>query len=93
MISVRISKEMENMLNEYSRFEKKSKSELIKIALSEYFKNRKNDLTPYFLGKDLFGKYGSGNTDSSIEYKKRIKDQINAKISNRRRSSDRSVRS
>ena len=58
-----------------------TKSEIIKIALQKYFETYYNDLSPYELGKDVFGKYGSGQSDNSKNYKLKMKEKINAKFS------------
>jgi len=39
-------------------------------------------MKPYLLGKDLFGRYGSGKGDLSKTYKTKLKDKIGEKISN-----------
>lgn len=36
-------------------------------------------LTPYQLGKDLFGKYGSGKGNLSQDYKKILKEKLRGK--------------
>ena len=79
MTSLRLSPEMENKLNAVSSAENLSKSEIIKRALTAYFSEYDNTLSPYELGRDLFGKYGSGENDLSVTYKKRLKKKLREK--------------
>ncbi len=39
-------------------------------------KKKNSALTPYQLGKDFFGKYGSGKGNLSQEYKKILKEKL-----------------
>ncbi len=80
MTTIRLSNEIENILKNIAKNEHKSKSEIIKLALLKYFENNDN-LSPYNLGKDVFGKYGSGKKDNSQNYKKKLKGKIGAKFS------------
>jgi hypothetical protein len=81
MTSIRLPSDIEKKLNQVSRAERITKSELIKIALKRYFDYYFNKTTPFELGRDLFGKYGSGNGGLSKNYKKILKEKINAKFS------------
>ena len=81
MVSVRLYEEYNQKLDKISEIENKSKSEIIKIALYQYFKNYENDKSPYELGKDLFGKRGSEKGNLSKDYKKILKEKINEKYS------------
>ena len=76
MTTVRLDQEMEQILEKYSVIQGKSKSELIKLALTDYFKKYNISDNPYETGKDLFGKYGSGESDTSSTYKKKIKENV-----------------
>ncbi|MBN2443959.1 MAG: CopG family transcriptional regulator [Spirochaetales bacterium] len=79
MTTVRLGKKIEQLLEEFSTLKGKSKSELIKEALLEYIEAHFISNNPFEMGKDLFGKYGSGKTDNSITYKRKIKEKINEK--------------
>jgi len=81
MTTIRLDPQLENILKSISENEKKSKSEIIKIALQKYFENYFDNTSPYEIGKDVFGKYGSGQNDNSKNYKKKLKDKISAKFS------------
>jgi len=79
MISLRLSNDMEQKLNRVSKLEKTSKSEIIKKALLMYFEKFANSQSPYELGKDLFGRHGSGNENLSRDYKKILKGKLREK--------------
>jgi predicted DNA-binding protein len=81
MTTIRLSDDIETTLNQIAKNEHKSKSEIIKTALQIFIENYYQDQTPYELGKDVFGKYGSGQNNNSSNYKKILRDKINAKIS------------
>lgn len=81
MISLRLTNDLEEQLNTISKTEKVSKSEIIKKALALYFEEYKKKHGPYDLGKDLFGKYGSGKGTLSKEYKKLLKGKLREKYS------------
>ena len=86
MISVRLDPQMESRLNYYAAHFDVSKSKIIKESLMHYFEflqKKEIDKTPYEVGKDLFGKYGSEKGDLSVTYKKRIKEKLRAKSAHR----------
>ena len=74
MTTIRLPNELERNLNNIAINEHTSKSEIIKIALNNFIREYFNNLTPYDFGKNLFGKYGSDETNNSQNYKKKIKD-------------------
>lgn len=78
MTTVRLNKDIEDKLSILTELEKTSKSELIKKALIEYYNSHVKKETPYELGKDLFGKFGS-DEDLSTTYKTKIKEKIKKK--------------
>ena len=81
MTTVRLNDEMEKKLAILTELEKKTKSELIKKAIFEYYENHTQKKSPYDLGKDLFGKYGSNEKDLSEKYKTKIMEKLNEKYS------------
>jgi predicted DNA-binding protein len=81
MLSVRLTPELEQKLEQWAVKEKTTKSDIIKEALQEYFDKRELTENPYLLGEDMFGKYGSGNSSLSQDYKKTVRDKIHAKKS------------
>jgi hypothetical protein len=56
-----------------------SKSRIIRDALSRYLDAKDGTVIPFDLGKDLFGQVGSGKRDLSANYKKILKEKLDAK--------------
>jgi len=81
MVSVLLSECMEKKIKKISEETKLTKSDIVKEALSQYIINFEQKETPYKLGKDLFGKYGSGDGSLSTNYKNKLKERINEKNS------------
>jgi len=81
MLNVRLNKEIEEKLKDYSEQLNQSKSSIVKEALAMYFNKEKFNQSPYDLGDDLFGKEGSGIIDASATYKSRLKQKLDAKHS------------
>jgi predicted DNA-binding protein len=79
MTSVRLPVEFELKLEAISRARHKPKSELIKEALETYFSQEESMKDSYELGKDYFGRHGSGDGKLSATYKKRLKEKVHAK--------------
>lgn len=81
MISVRLSKELEEKIELISKQENVTKSDIIKEALNEYITDHQKKRSPYDLGNELFGQYGSGKGDLSKSYKKKVREKIYEKMS------------
>jgi len=81
MISVRLSKELEDKIELLSKQENLTKSDIIKEALNKYIIDHEKKRNPYELGRELFGKNGSGKGDLSESYKKKVREKINEKMS------------
>ena len=82
MLAVRLPDDLENEIKKAAQYRRTTKTEIVKEALQLYFdqKSSRNKPTPYELGKDLFGRYGSGESDRFVTYKKRLKEKIARKI-------------
>ena len=80
MVSIRLTPELEEKLNAFSEAKNVTKTDIIKQALQAYFFECE-EISPYELGKDLFGKYGSGHKDFSKNYKKVLKGKLREKHS------------
>jgi predicted DNA-binding protein len=81
MMSIRLSKELEERLNSIAERENITKSEVVKEALEEYIVDYEQKANPYDLGKEFFGKYGSGQGDLSVTYKQKVRSKIDQKMS------------
>ena len=79
MISLRLNDHLENKLKQIAKDENITKSEIIKRALIFYFEDYNKKHSPYDLGKDLFGQYGSKMGNLSRDYKKILMGKLNEK--------------
>jgi predicted DNA-binding protein len=78
MTTVRLPLEFEQRLETTAKTRHISKSDIIKEALENFF-FKEETMDSYEIGKDYFGKYGSGNGKLSSSYKKLLKDKLHAK--------------
>lgn len=83
-ISVRLDDHLEAGLEKAARSAGISKSDLIRKCLEEYLTRQTLDRLPWQLGKELFGKVGSGRSDLSVNRKQILRKKIHAKQSARR---------
>jgi hypothetical protein len=60
-ISLQLDSKLERKLNNYAKKTGKPKSELIRNLVSDFLEKESRDLTPWELGKKVFGREGSGN--------------------------------
>ena len=79
MVTIRLPEEMESQLQTLTQIENSTKTEIIKNALTEYLHKHLQERTAYELGEDLFGRFGSGDSDRSTTYKQRIKKLLDEK--------------
>ena len=76
MLTVRLPEEMERKIDEEARYRRGTKTEVVKEALELYFSRIERQSSPFELGAELFGRYGSGREDNSTSYKERLKEKI-----------------
>lgn len=76
MLNLKLPEELERKLEILSEREGATKTELAIEALEEYLGE---ELTPYQLGVDLFGQAGTGESDSSVNYKQKVAVKIEEK--------------
>ncbi|MGB3589255.1 MAG: hypothetical protein WBA23_22110 [Tunicatimonas sp.] len=79
MLTVRLSNKTEKELREFCEQQQKTKSQVVKEALTLYLQQVPTTASPYGLGKDLFGLESSDRTDNSARYKSRVKGKLNEK--------------
>jgi len=84
MTSISLPLDIEEKLEYASRESGKSKSELITEALAAFFFVHDESVSyksfdSYRLGEKYFGRYGSGQGNFSTDYKKILRDKLNAK--------------
>ncbi len=83
-LSVRLDPRLENELSVASERLGLSKSEIIKQSLEAFLRDKQVHLTPWELGKDLFGKEGSGEGDRSTSQKSREVIKVRVRAENSR---------
>ena len=81
-LTVKLDPEMERALARRSAERGVPKSVVVKQALAEYL--AKEPVSAYEAGKDLFGRYGSGERDLSVRRRERYAELIDAKHRRRR---------
>ena len=81
-LTVKLSREMEQTLARRSAESGVPKSVVVKQALAEYL--AKVPVSAYEAGKDLFGRYDSGERDLSVRRRERYAELIDAKHRRRR---------
>lgn len=77
MITVRIDDALEKKILALSKIKMCSKSDIVKESLTRYLEAESS--SAYELGKDLFGRDGSGRKISSSQRKSVLKEKIRAK--------------
>lgn len=82
-ISLRLDKKLENQLSKVANSEGKSKSDLVRTLIAEFLSNKRSQPSSWDLGKDVFGRYGSGKGNLSINRKSILREKLNAKKSRR----------
>ena len=79
--TVRLSRELDQKLETYSDLWNTTKSDIVKEALQTYFAGKESETDSWEVGESYFGRYGSGEADMSVTYKKRIKEKLHDKNS------------
>ncbi len=79
MITVRLEASLEKKLNALCKKTLRSKSEIIKESLRIYFSQQQQSSSSYEVGKDLFGKTGSGQRNLSTQYKNLLRKKLREK--------------
>jgi predicted DNA-binding protein len=81
MLSARLPGELEKKVRQLATTEGRTKTEIIRTALEAYIRSKDQGASPYELGKDLFGRHGSGRGDLSTAHKNKVKDRLREKRS------------
>ena len=82
-ISLRLDDGLERKLNRHARLMRRTKSELIRGLISDFVEERADELTPWELGKEVFGREGSNRGNLSVDRKSILKEKLRAKNSSR----------
>jgi predicted DNA-binding protein len=79
MLSVRLPEELERKVKQIAIAERRTKTEIVRAALEVYVESKGKVRSSYDLGKNVFGRHGSGRGDLSVSYKSKVKERIRAK--------------
>lgn len=90
IVSVRLRRELVAALDRAARARRVTRSQLINESLEQSL-TRQPAASVYELGKDLFGRYGSGRSDTSIRARELYRTYAREKHARRRRPADRAV--
>ena len=80
MFSIRLPRDLEEKLAALSAREGRAKSDLVKEALAEYLGRRDEQVSPFELGRDLFGRHGSGACNLARDHKRLLMTKLHAKV-------------
>ena len=78
MITLRLDSKLEKSINDSAQLLGLSKSELIRISITEYLKTLCKP-NAWEIGREVFGKYASGVDNLSEDRKTLLKEKIKAK--------------
>jgi predicted DNA-binding protein len=78
-ISVRLDDDTERALRRAAKEQGISNSELVRQCLHDYLDRTGDSRFAWELGKEVFGKYGSGRSDLSTKHEEILRDQFRAK--------------
>jgi len=81
-ITVRLGKKLEHFIEEESKNEGITKSQLVRECIAEYYNKVKTGKSPWELGNNYFDLYGSGSSDLSVNRKKILRNKIHGKKNN-----------
>ncbi len=81
MLTLRLNGHMEKLIKIASKKEHLNRSEFIRKCIVEYFRRNEIQKAPWILGKELFGKAGSGRSDLSTNRKSILKEKLHGKKS------------
>lgn len=79
MLSIRLKEELENRVRAHAARLHLSTSEFVRRTLEERLRENQADTHPWALGKDLFGRHASGDTDRA----ERAEDRLHGKLRER----------
>jgi len=79
-ISVRLSDKSETELRLRSRRMGRPLSDFVREAIEEKLEREVRNESPYSLGKELFGRHGSGDSNRSSDRKRLIREKIRKKL-------------
>jgi hypothetical protein len=78
-VSLRLDKDLEKELQRSAAEEGLTKSQMLRQCLIEYLQRKKSNHLAWELGKDLFGKAGSGRRDLAANHKRIFREKLDAR--------------
>jgi predicted transcriptional regulator len=78
-ISLRLDKKTEKAIEKYARSEGRTKSALIRELITEYIVEKESALSPWELGKDLFGVAASDHGTVADDHELILRERMRAK--------------
>ncbi len=81
MLNVRLNDDQEKELADYCERANRTKSEVVKEALTMYLTAKSPTKSPFELGEDLFGQESGGESAGSSQYKAKLKGKLREKHS------------
>ena len=82
-ISLRLDKELTKKLDSLARARGVSRSEVIRECLEEFLSREQQRPSAWELGKELFGRVGSGRRTLARDRKQIVKERVRAEASRR----------
>jgi len=79
-ISIRLDAESESELRAHSRRRGQPLSEFVRRAIEEKLARDDRAISAYDAGRELFGRYASGDGNRSTERKRLIKEKVRNKL-------------
>jgi len=80
-ISLRLNSAIDRQLAKIAEAEGTSKSDLVRLLISDFVNKKSKHSTPWELGKNVFGRYGSGKGNLSSDRKLILMEKLRAKKS------------
>lgn len=75
-VSLRLESKLEQELERTAEEEGLTKSQLLRQCLIEYLQRKNVSNLAWELGKDLFGKVGSGRRDLAVNHKRIFREKV-----------------
>lgn len=82
-LTVRLEPELEDKLEAYCKETGTTKSDVVKQSIAAYLVTRPGQSDAFEIGRDLFGRWGSGRKNLSAERKQAFREAVRAKHARR----------
>lgn len=78
-ITIRLEPALQEAIDRLAQAQGLTRSELVRECLQRYLEQQQKRLTPWELGKDLFGRHASGRSDLSARRKEILREKMRAR--------------